>query len=312
VGAGAAGLSASIYASRYNLNHLVFGQNPGGQGMLAGNIENYLGYISIPGPQLMGKFLEHTQAYNVQIRNELVKQLSFSEGLFRVMTEKGEEQAKTLILAMGASFRSLGVRGEKELVGRGVSYCTNCDAPFFREKIVAVVGGGNAAVDGAIHAAAFASKVYLIHRRNEFRAVPYLVEKMRQNKKIEQVLSTQITQILGTNKVEGVVIDKPYGGQTKLTVDGVFVEIGQIPATALATQLGVQLNERGYVKVDCGMVTNIPGVFAAGDLAAMPGELLLRQLITAAADGARGAASAYQYLHQANPTPSWGQEKVQA
>lgn len=182
----------------------------------------------------------------------------------------------------------------------------NCDAPFFKDKTVAVVGGSNAAVGGALHVAAFASKIYLIHRRDEFRAVPYLVEKMKQNPKIEQVLSTQITQILGTNKVEGVVLDKPYQGQTKLVVDGIFIEIGQVPATALAGELGVKLDEQGFIEVSPAMQTNIPGVFAAGDLSVVPGEQALRQLITAAADGARAAASAYQYLHRANPVPSWG------
>jgi thioredoxin reductase (NADPH) len=307
VGAGPAGMTASIYASRYKLEHLVIGQAPGGQGMLAGQVENYPGFPSIAGPELMQKLLEHTKSYNVQIRNELVKQLKRESGFFKVITEQGEEQTKTLILAMGASYKSLGVPGEKELIGKGVSYCANCDAPLFKEKIVAVVGGSNAAVGGALHVAAFASKVYLIHRRDEFRAVPYLVEKMKQNSKIEQVLSTQITQIMGTNKVESVVLDKPYQGQTKLAVDGVFIEIGQVPATALADGLGVQLDEQGFIKVSPGMATNIPGVFAAGDLSVVPGEQALRQLITAAADGARAAASVYQYLHKSGPSPSWGE-----
>ncbi len=305
VGAGASGLSASLYASRYRLSHLVFGQNPGGQGMLAGQVENYPGFSSVAGPELMRKFLEQAQGYGLEVHQELVKELKRQGDYFMVATEKGSEQTRTLILAMGASYRSLGVPGEKELVGKGVSYCTNCDAPFFKEKIVAAVGGGNAALEGALQAAAYAAKVYLIHRRSEYRAEPYLVEKVRQNTKIEQLLSTQITQILGKDKVESVILDKSYQGSETLKVDGVFIEIGQVPASALAANLGAVMDEKGYIKVDSGMATNIPGVFAAGDLAAMPGELLLRQFITAAADGARAAASAYAFLRKNNPPPSW-------
>jgi thioredoxin reductase (NADPH) len=174
---------------------------------------------------------------------------------------------------------------------------------------VAVIGGGDSALTGAIHLSAFASKVYVIHRREEFRAEPAWIEQATQNPKIEQVLSTQITQILGDEKVTGVRLDKPYKGQTDLSVDGVFVEIGHTPASSLAAEINIKTDEQGYIITNPAMETNVPGVFAAGDLSIMPGEVPLRQFITSAADGARAAAGVYQLLHKDVPVPSWGGQK---
>jgi len=307
VGAGAAGLAASIYASRYKISHLIFGETLGGQGMLAGTVENYPGYVSISGPELMKNFVNQVKHYGVEIKQEKVGGLAKIENGFEVKTDKEKYQAKTLILAMGASFRHLNIPGEDKFLGRGVSYCTTCDIPLFRDKVVAIIGGGDSAVTGAIHASAFAKKVYIIHRRNEYRAEPVWVEKLKQSKNIEEILSTQITQISGGEKVESISLDKPYQGSQILKVDGVFIEVGQVPSSVLVGQLGVELDERSYIKVNPGMVTNIAGVFAAGDLAAIQGGILFRQFITAASDGARAAASVYQYLHKGQaPTPSWG------
>lgn len=310
VGAGVAGMTASIYASRYKINHLIFAETPGGQGMLAGTVENYPGYISVPGPELMQKFIEQVKSYGVEIKQEKVGGLAKIESGFEVKTNKGVYQTKTLILAMGASFRHLNIPGEDKFLGRGVSYCTTCDAPLFRDKTVAIVGGGDSAVTGAIHAASFAKKVFIIHRRDEYRAEPTWVEKMKQMDKIEQVLSNQVKEIKGREKVEEIVLANPYKNSQNLKVDGIFIEIGQVPSSVLAGQLGVELDERGYVKVNPGMMTNVSGVFAAGDIAAIQGGILFRQFVTAASDGARAAASVYQYLHQgATPAPSWGQKK---
>ena len=300
-------MSASIYASRYKISHLIFGETPGGQGMLAGTVENYPGYVSISGPELMKNFVNQVKHYGVEIKQEKVGGLAKIENGFEATTDKGKYQAKTLILAMGASFRHLNIPGEDKFLGRGVSYCTTCDIPLFRDKVVAIIGGGDSAVTGAIHASAFAKKVYIIHRRNEYRAEPVWVEKLKQSKNIEEILSTQITQISGGEKVESISLDKPYQGSQILKVDGVFIEVGQVPSSVLVGQLGVELDERSYIKVNPGMVTNIAGVFAAGDLAAIQGGILFRQFITAASDGARAAASVYQYLHKGQaPTPSWG------
>jgi len=310
VGAGVAGMTASIYASRYQIKHLLFGEVPGGQGMLAGTVENYPGYLAIPGPELMQKLIEQVKKYGVEIKQEKAGALVKIEGGFEVKTGKTSYQAKTLILAMGASFRSLNIPGEDKFVGKGVSYCTTCDIPLFKKKKVAIIGGGDAAVTSALHAAKFAQKVFIIHRRDEYRAEPAWVEKMRQTKKIEEVLANEAQEIKGTEKVESLVLKKPYQNQRALAVDGVFIEIGQVPTSSLVKLLGVALDGGGYIKVNPEMATNVPGVFAAGDIAAIQGGILFRQFVTAASDGARAAAGVYQYLHQgAVPAPSWGGEK---
>ena len=309
VGAGVAGMTASVYSSRYKINHLVIGEIPGGQGTLAGTVENYPGYVSIPGPELMQKFVEQVKQYGVEIKQEKVGGLAKIEGGFEVKTTKEKFQTKTLILAMGAAYRHLNIPGEDKFLGKGISYCTACDIPLFRDKVVAIVGGGDSAVTGAIHASSFAQKVYIIHRRDEFRAEPAWVEKMRKVKKIEEVLSNQVKEIKGKEKVEEIILANPYQGSQSLKVDGVFIEIGQVPSFTLAAGLGVELDGGNYVKVNPSMETNVPGVFAAGDLAAIQGGILFRQFITAASDGARAAASVYQHLHKgAIPAPSWGQK----
>lgn len=308
IGAGMAGMTASIYASRYKMSHLIFGETPGGQGILAGSIENYPGFLSIPGPELMQKVMEQVQHYEVQINAERVVSIVKTANGFEVKTEQQSYQAKTLVIVAGASSRQLNVPGEDKFLGKGVSYCVNCDGPLYKEKIVAIIGGGDSAITGAIHVAAFAKKVYLIHRRDEFRAKPGWLAQLEQNTKIEKILSTQITEIKGSQNVEEIVLDKPYQGNTNLKVDGVFIEIGQVPSSALVSNLGVELDEQSYVKVNPSMETNVAGVFAAGDIAAIQGGLIFRQLAASAADGARAAASAYHHLHQANPVPSWGKE----
>jgi len=310
VGAGVAGMTASVYGSRYKIKHLIIGEAIGGQGMLAGKVENYPGYISIAGPELMQKFEEQVKAYGMEIRQEKVGSLKKIEKGFEVRTDKGQYQAKSLILALGAAYRHLNIPGEDKLIGRGVSYCTSCDAPFFKGKTVAVIGGGDAAVTGAIQAAAFARKVFIIHRREEYRAEPAWIEKMKQLGKVEEVLSNQVKEIKGEGKVEEIVLAEPYKGSQNLKVEGVFIEIGQVPSSTLASSLGVELDEQGYIKVSPAMAANVPGVFAAGDIAAIQGGILFRQFVTAASDGARAAAGVYQYLHQgAVPAPSWGGEK---
>jgi len=302
IGAGIAGLTASIYASRYKINHLVFGSVPGGQGIMAGKVENYPGWTSISGANLMKKVLSQTERHGIKIIQEPILGLAKTGKIFEAVSKSRRYKARTLILAMGASPRTLGVQGEKELLGRGVSYCVTCDIPLFRNKIIAIVGGGDSAISGAIHASAFAQKIYLVHRRRDFRAEPEWVRRMEQKRKIEKVLATQVTQIIGKNKVEAIMIDKPYQGEKILKIDGVFIEIGQIPSSSLASPLGVKLDEQGYIKVNPQMATNIPGIFSAGDVAAIEGGVLLRQFITSAADGARAAASAYKFLCSLSPT----------
>jgi thioredoxin reductase (NADPH) len=309
VGTGVAGLSASIYASRYKLNHLLVGQVPGGQGMLASNVENYPGFASIKGSDLMQKMIDQAQSYDLKILNKQIDRLAKTEAYFEVGAEGEKFQAKTLILAMGAAYRRLGLEGEEKLIGRGVSYCSTCDAPFFKDKTVAVIGGGDSAITGAMHLSSFASKVYIIHRREVFRAEPAWIERAKQKSNIEYIMSTQVTKIQGVEKVTGITLDKPFNGQTNLVLDGVFVEIGQVPASSLAAEIGIKTDEQGYIETNPSMETNVKGVFSAGDLSIVPGEVPLRQFITSAADGARAAAGVYQLLYKEGPVPSWGGQK---
>jgi len=306
LGAGTAGLTASIYASRFKINHLILGEIPGGQGLDAGLIENYPGFISITGSELMSNFVKHAQSYGVQIVQKQIDKLTPIEGGFELAAEGEKWQAKTLILAMGASWRRLGIPGEKEFVGRGVSFCTTCDSPLFKDKEVAVVGGGNAALKGAVHLAGFASKIYLIHRRDQYKAEPIWVDKIKQVAKIEQILSNEIVEIKGNQVVTEVVLKMPYKDSTSLKVGGVFIEAGHVPTSSLAKQLGVVLGENDYIQVSPDMATSVRGVFAAGDLASVPGEVSCSQIVTAAADGARAATAVYQYLHGELPiNPCW-------
>jgi len=311
IGAGIAGMTASIYASRYGFKHLILDSDPGGQGNLAHLVENYPGVSSIKGRELMENIIKQVESYGVKIRQEKVVELrkELLKG-FKVKTAKGEYKTKSLILAMGASYRQLSIAGEEKFLGKGVSYCTTCDAPFFKGKTVAVVGGGDSAVSGAIHLASFAKKIYLIHRRNEFRAEKAWVDKLKKKKNIEIILSSVVKEVFGKEKVEGIIIKTLKQENIKTTkrqkINGLFIEIGQVPSSVLAKELGVKLDEGGYVLVDADMATNVLGVFAAGDLAAQKRGILFRQFITSAADGARAAASVYHYLTKKPAAPSWG------
>lgn len=320
IGSGVAGLTSSIYLSRYKLSHLIFGELPGGQGLTAHIVENYPGFTSIPGSELMQKFVDHAKSYGVTIKQKKIVGIDPPSSAnwrtpvgagradgFKVKTDSGEEfETKTLILAMGATHRALNVPGEEKFLGKGVSYCATCDAPLYKGKIVAVVGGGDSAITGALHLAEFCPKVYVIHRRGEFRGEPAWVERLNKKENIEKILNNTIAEIVGSTTVEKVILNEPYNGQRELTVQGIFIEIGQLPAATLVTPLGVKLTEQGYIEVKPDMSTNVEGIFAAGDIAFLPGSIPLRQFITSASDGARAAASVFRYLNKNVPSPSWG------
>jgi thioredoxin reductase (NADPH) len=297
IGIGPGGLAASIYASRYRIKHLLIGKDLGGAMALSSWVENYPGFPRISGLELTQKMAEHAQGLGIEVMSGEVAVLEkTSGGDFLVKTEAGQEyQAKTLIIATGTKRRELGVPGEKEYLGRGVSYCTTCDAAFFKNKAVAVVGGANAAVMGAVHLAEYASRVYLIYRKKPLRAEPIWAERAENNQKIKVLYETRVTEILGDGqKVSGIKIEPAYSGQNKLSLEGIFIEAGGVPGTELVKPLGVAIDERGYIKVGVNMSTNVPGVFAAGDIANAAGEL--QQVVTAASEGAIAATSVFKYL----------------
>ena len=311
LGAGAAGMASSIYLSRYRLNHLIFGEVPGGQFLDAVSVENYPGFKSIPGAELVENFKEHVESYGVKIRPERVGEIQKKKEGFAAKTAKGEIfQTKTVILALGARHRTLNIAGEDHFLGKGVSYCATCDAPLFKGKQVAVVGGGDSAVDAAIHLSSYAKRVYLILRRESLTAAPAQVEKLKRLKKVSLIFNNTIKEIRGNKSVEEVVLYNPVkelsGNPSSLPVSGVFVEIGLVPASSLAKALGVNLGDEGHILINPSMETSVKGVFGAGDLALVPGALPFRQIVTSVGDGAKAAAAVFKYLKDQEPVPDWG------
>lgn len=305
IGSGPAGLTASIYASRYKMTNLVLGKLKGGTIGLAHKVENYPGFISISGLDLINKFEDQVKNLGAKIVYNPADAIKKEAGVFKIFTTGGKEhQAKSLILATGTERRKLQIPGEEKLLGRGVSYCTTCDSPFFRDKIVALIGGSDAAVSGAILTAEYAKNVYLIYRKDRLRAEPIWVEQALSNPKVEVIYNTNITEIKGDQTVTGVVLDNPFRGVKELALDGVFIEIGGVPGTSLAKTLQVELNEMGYIKVNKEMKTNISGVFAAGDMTDFFPRF--QQLVSAQAMGAMAAASAFQFLKQEAAPPQRG------
>ncbi len=296
VGGGPAGLTAAIYAARYMMSTIIITEEIGGQIAEAGWVENYPGFPRILGSELVKRFVEHVRRYRVPIILDSVVNVKREGDVFLVETRRGVTyKAYTVILAVGVRRRRLNVPGEAELRGRGVSYCAPCDAPLFRDKVVAVVGGGDSAASAALLLAEYASKVYMIHRRDKLRAQPIYVKLLNENPKIEIVYNKQVARILGSDKVEGVELrDRVTGETSMLRVDGVFVEIGSEPPRDLAERIGLETDEEGYIKVGPDQSTNIPGIFAAGDCTNAMNKY--KQVITAAAQGAVAADSAYNYL----------------
>ena len=297
VGGGPAGLSAAIYAARSMLRTAVISKDFGGQVLDAHVVENYPGFVSIRGSELMERFREHAEHFGAELVQAEAKRIHREGDFFVVETTAGTTRARAVVYAAGSRHRKLGVPGEKELEGRGVSYCAICDAALFKGKVVAVVGGGNTAFMDAELLTEHAVKVYIIHRRREFRAEPIIVERLKRNPKVEFVVPYVVERIEGREKVEQLVLRNRENGEEKtLKVDGVFVDIGMEPQTDLLKDLGVELDEKGYVLTREDMSTNVPGLFAAGDVARGCGDV--HQIVTAAAKGAIAALSAYRYIKE--------------
>lgn len=293
VGAGPAGMAAGIYAARAELSHLVLesGLMSGGQIINTSEVDNYPGLKGIGGFDLAMRFREHCDQCGVQFRDGRVTEIKKNGADFCVVLENGEcLKAKTVLLATGAKHRTLAVPGEEELAGCGVSYCATCDGAFFRGKEVAVVGGGDVAIEDAVFLARICKKVYLVHRREEFRAAKTLVSRLRVCDNVELVLNATPVRIMGNGQVEGLALHTKEG-ERKLSVSGVFVAVGMLPNTELLKGLA-SLDEAGYVIAGENCRTDLPGVFAAGDLRTKP----LRQVVTAAADGAVAIREIEAYL----------------
>ncbi|EKE19611.1 MAG: hypothetical protein ACD_8C00133G0010 [uncultured bacterium] len=294
IGAGPAGLGASIYASRYKLNHVVIGSDIGGQVTEAWEIENYAGIESISGKDLMDKFVKQTKDLGGVIVQASVNKVEKTDDGFEILTDDGKKyETKMIILALGMKARKMNIPGEDKFVGKGVSYCATCDAMFFRGKDVAVIGGGDAAATAAIHLAEFANTVQLLYKEGTKTFEPAWDEQMKKNGKIAVSSFDSMSHVLGGEKVAGLAYE--LGGQKKeISVEGVFIEIGSVPGVVVAQNLGVRTDEQGYLVVDQTQATNVENVFAAGD--ATTGSNKFRQIITAVAEGAVASGSVYKKL----------------
>jgi thioredoxin reductase (NADPH) len=293
VGSGPAGMTAGIYAKRYMMDCIVIGPEVGGIATGAHDIENWPGFKG-PGMDLMNKFKEHLLSFGVPLVEEFVKGIAKEGDIFKVETDKEEYRARTVLLAMGTKRKKLDVPGEDRLFGKGVSYCATCDCVFFRDKTVAVVGGGDAAAMAVQILSQHASKVYMIYRKgkDEMRAEPTRKKELENDPKVEFIFNANVVEIIGSGKVEKLKLDTG----AEVAVDGVFIEIGGIPTTALAKELGIELAANGRIKVDAGMATNVPGVFAAGDITT--GSDQFNQIVTAAAEGAISALSSFNLIRK--------------
>ena len=293
IGGGAAGLTAAIYGARAGLDLVVLEKSSyGGQILITSEVENWPGIKAITGPDLAQSFYEHALSLGVTFRKSLVREIIPGKDHHIVKTDSGEIAAKAIIIATGATFRRLGCTGENGLIGAGVSFCAVCDGAFFTGVEVAVVGGGNTAVEEACYLTRFASKVHIIHRRNEFRADRLVVERALKNEKIVPVWDSVVESINGTDLVEGITLKNvKTGALSELPVEGVFVFVGTVPTLGF---LGNQLDraDGGWIATDRHMASSVPGIFAAGDVRDTP----LRQVVTAAGDGALAAMSAYHWI----------------
>jgi thioredoxin-disulfide reductase len=290
VGSGPAGITASVYAARKRMDFLVITKDIGGQAAISADIENYTGYKFITGPELVDKFREHMEQFRVEIKEDETVTLVEKRGdVVEVETGENKYKARTVIIASGRISRELGAEGEEEFKHRGVTYCATCDAPLFADVDVAVIGGGNSGLDAVIQAVRIASKVHLIEIDSELHADPIMVEQAEKSGKVSIHTSTKVEKIYGGKFVEGIVVSR--SGKTEdIPVKGVFVEIGYVPVSDFVE--GVEMNEMGEIMVNCRCETNVPGIFAAGDVTDVYG----KQIIVACSEGVKATLAAFDYL----------------
>ena len=288
-GGGAAGLTSAVYAARSGLDFVLIdiSSSMGSQITQTSDVDNYTGFEKVNGMELVMKFYEHAKALNAPMVNDEVQEISKENGIFTVKCAQGEYKTRTVIYCSGASHRELGVKGEKELLGRGVGYCAVCDGFFYRNKTVVVVGGGNTAVTDALYLSKICKKVILLHRRDSLRAEKILVERLENAENVELMFNSEVAEILGEKGADGVLLKS---GE-KIDCDGVFIAVGIVPRSDTVKNLA-ELDDNGYIVADESGRTSLDGLFAAGDVRTKE----LRQIITACSDGANCVDSVNKFL----------------
>ena len=290
IGAGPAGITAGVYAARKRMNFLVITKDIGGQTAWSGDIENYTGYQFITGPDLVAKFEEHMKKYNIPVKEgEGVVNLTKKGDTVFVETNKGTYETRTVIIASGKRSKELGVPGETEFKNKGLTYCATCDGPLFSGKDVAIIGGGNSALDAALQLINIAKKIFVINNTSELAGDAIMREKVIKSDKVSVFNNAEVKAVLGDKTVKGIKV-KTSDGEKTLNLEGIFVEIGLMPNSDFAKE--VAKNEYGEIKVDYYNCTNVPAIFAAGDVTNVPE----KQIVIAAGEGSKAALGAFKYL----------------
>ena len=295
MGQGASAFGAALYAARYQMKTVVVGETFGGETATGSIIENYPGYAHIDGFDLMMNMKDQVKALGVEIVDDRINDLKVDGDCFVSKGYDESYRSTAIIIGVGRERRKLGLAGENDLLGKGLSYCSTCDAPLYKDETVAVVGGGDAAVKGSVLLGKYAKQVYLIYRKEKFtRPEPINLKLLDESPNVAQLTSTNVTALKASEKLESIDIDKPHEGRSTLDVDGIFVEIGADPRNDLARSQGALLNDQGEIMVSKYMETTVPGLFAAGDVTDASGDL--KQTITSTAQGVVAATSAYKYV----------------
>ncbi len=300
IGAGPAGMTAAVYTSRANLSTLMIERGiPGGQMANTEDVENYPGFESILGPELSNKMFEHAQKFGAEYAYGDIKEIVDGKEYKTVKAGSKEYKARAIVISAGAEYKKIGVPGEKELGGRGVSYCAVCDGAFFKNKELVVVGGGDSAVEEGVYLTRFASKVTIVHRRDKLRAQSILQARAFDNEKIDFKWNKTVKEIHEENGKVGrlTLVDTVTGEEEEFKADGVFIYIGMLPLSKPFENLGIT-NEEGYIETNAQMETKVPGIFAAGDIR----EKTLRQIVTATGDGSIAAQSVQHYVEELEET----------
>ncbi len=295
VGAGPAALSAAVYASRYNIDNIMVGEALGGLAFEAHKVCNFPSEIAISGMELVQKMQKHAESLGSTLLLDKVVGIDKENEKFIITTAGGKKIiANTVLLAIGTTHRKLNLPNEEKYIGKGVSYCATCDAMFFRDKTVAVIGGSDSAHTASLYLADVAKKVYQIYRQEKFRGEPAWVDQVLNNKKIEPIFNTQVVELAGDEKLEKIILDRPYKNKKEILLDGLFIEIGTVPHQVLVNDLDIKTNENGYIIVDSAQRCTKEGIWAAGDITDNSNNF--HQIITACAEGAVAAQDIFKYL----------------